>query len=281
MRWIIRLLFLAVLAGLGFYVGWPALSGYQLHAALERKDSQTVGRKIDFPSVRAALLPVVTKEVDAGMDRHLGTLGPLASLVGPALKREYAPRIVEATVNTLITPENVVRMYAEKDDYRTVAESILLEELGKQGGLFGFLTGAGKSGASSGTSLGDRVRLPAGLGGLSESVQGQLGGLSAGNAGSAAVPGIEIPDLKKVLKDMIEKERARRIDGANRESTAHKASPGKDGFSVSNIKHFGFNGPLAMEVGVAKSASAQKSDVLAQMAFSGADWRLTKLLPGL
>lgn len=287
-----RLILLVVLVLLAFYVGWPAWSSYQLHAALERKDAATVGRKIDFPSVRASLEPVVVREVGSGMDRYLGDLGPLASMLGPVLKKEYGPKVVEATLNTLITPENIVKIYAEKDDFRAAAERILMEELNKPGGLFAGILGGGRPG-DGGPSLADRMKLPSGLGGIGggESVQKQIGGgglggligglTGGGNGGGVAggVPGAAMPDMRTILTQMIDKARVSRGAKPVAESTAPKAGSG-EGFGLGNIKRFGFNGPLAMEVGVAAKSGAPRPDILAEMAFRGADWKLTRVLPG-
>ena len=159
-----RLIAVVVVVLLAFYVGWPALSGYQLRAALERKDVAGVERKIDFPAVRTSLEPVVTREVGNGMDRYLKDMGPFANMLSGVLKSQYGPKVVEATLNTLITPENVVRLYAEKDNVEAAAERIIIEELGKPGSPFAalFATSRSTDGASSVT---DKLRLPGGLGG--------------------------------------------------------------------------------------------------------------------
>lgn len=269
-----RLILLAIVLALGFYVGWPAFSGYQLHAALERNDVSMVGRKVDFPSVRKSLEPVVTREVGAGIDRYLGDLGPVANIFGPVLKTQYGPKVVEATINTLITPENIVRLYAEKDNARSAAERIVMEELNKPGGLFAGLFG-GSKGSDGGPSLTDRMKLPGGMGGFGEGLQNQI----AGGAGTGTGGAGQMPDIKTVITKIIEKNRAARGAGPVTEAMAPKA-PASGGFGVSNIKHFGFNGPLAMEVGVAANGAAPKSDVLAEMAFTGSDWKLTCLVPG-
>ena len=280
-----RLILLAVLLILGFYVGWPAFSSYQLGAALERKDTATVARKIDFVSVRKSLEPVVTREVGAGMDRYLGDLGPLANMFGSTLKTQYGPKVVEATLNTLITPEAVVKLYAEKDDFRSAAERLVMDELNKPNGLFAGLFGASKS-SDGGPSMLDKAKIPGNsIGGFSESVQGKLGGLGnlgslAGAATGAGGAGGQMPDIKSVIVKMIEKARAQRGAKPVTETAAPKPSTG-GGFGVANIKRFGFNGPLAMEVGLAANGAAPKADVFAEMGFTGADWKLTRVVPGL
>ena len=52
-------------------------------------------------------------------------------------------------------------------------------------------------------------------------------------------------------------------------------------FGFSNIKNFGFAGPLGLQLGIAKDSSADAPDVTAQYSFTGFDWRLTKLTPNL
>ena len=262
-----RLIAVVVVVLLAFYVGWPALSGYQLRAALERKDVAGVERKIDFPAVRTSLEPVVTREVGNGMDRYLKDMGPFANMLSGVLKSQYGPKVVEATLNTLITPENVVRLYAEKDNVEAAAERIIIEELGKPGSPFAalFATSRSTDGASSVT---DKLRLPGGLGGFGDSIQKELD-----KAGAKAI------DLKPILTKMIEQRQADRAAQAKPEASAAPKNGG-GGFGVANVKSFGFNGPLAMHVGIAKSGAAAKPDVTAEMAFRGTDWKLTRLVPG-
>lgn len=267
-----RLIGLMILLLAAFYVGWPAWSGYQLKAALDRKDVETVGRKIDFPSVRQSLEPVVTREVGAGMDSYLSGLGPIAGMFGPMLKIQYGPKVVEATLATLITPENIVKLYAEKDDARSAAERIVLEELNKPGGVFSGLFGGGKSGEAGAGNVLDKMKLP---GAFSEKLGSVLG-----NAGGSAGTG-QVPDIRTVITTMIEQARAKRGLKPATETVAAKPGASGGGFGVSNIKKFGFNGPLAMEVGVAASGESAKADLLAEMAFKGTDWKLTRLVPGI
>ncbi len=54
---------------------------------------------------------------------------------------------------------------------------------------------------------------------------------------------------------------------------------GKREFSLSNVKSFSLNGPLSFRVGVAKEAGATEADVTAEMSFTGADWKITGLVP--
>jgi hypothetical protein len=57
------------------------------------------------------------------------------------------------------------------------------------------------------------------------------------------------------------------------------AATAKASYGLGNIKSFSFDGPLAMTVAVAKDASAGKPDLTAGMAFTGLDWKVTKVVP--
>ena len=50
-------------------------------------------------------------------------------------------------------------------------------------------------------------------------------------------------------------------------------------YGLGNIKRFGFLGPLAFEVGVAKDASAAGPDVTVEMRFVNGDWRVVGVKP--
>ena len=119
----------------------------------------------------------------------------------------------------------------------------------------------------------DRFNLPFGTAQYGESLKK----LEAA-AGAAGAQG-KIPDVNEVLKAILEKGPTGAEGAGPAESTA-KAPAAPQAFGISNVKHFGFNGPFAMEVGLAKDGTAAKSDVTAEIGFSGGDWKLTKLVAG-
>jgi hypothetical protein len=55
----------------------------------------------------------------------------------------------------------------------------------------------------------------------------------------------------------------------------------KPSYGLSNIKSFGFDGPLGLKLSVAQSPAATKPDVTAVMRFTGLDWKLTDVIPHL
>lgn len=267
-----RLVLLLVVALLGFYVAWPAWSGYQIRQSLEAKDAGKLAGKIDFPSVRKSLEPAVEKEVGTALDGYIASLGPLGQLIPVQVRQQYLRTIVDTAINTLITPQNIIRIYGEKDNVRAAAEKILMEELGKPGGIL--------SGGGAGAGGGDKAG--GGVGGMLDKMRGAGAfGEAAGKAlQGAGVQGAQAPQSGDVIKGVIAKMRA------NRAATRPESAPGKPevggkgGFGLSNIKQFGFNGPLAMQVAVAKDAAAVAPDVTAEMAFQGFDWKVTRLVPG-
>ena len=60
-----------------------------------------------------------------------------------------------------------------------------------------------------------------------------------------------------------------------------QGSSEKISYGLNNIKHFKFINPWSFEVGLAKSPTAKKPDVIAGMSFIDRDWKLSKLVPNL
>ncbi len=242
-----KLLALVVLALLGFYVAWPAYSGYQIANALQTQDAALLARKIDFESVRASLRPVVAGEVDRQFATQAGGAGgPLVE----QLKKDLVPKLVDGTLAAIVTPANILRIYTEGGDIKQSVAKIMAEQMSKSGGLPGMpnLGGSGLGGLSGGGALG-------GLGGL---------------AGAAEKLGI---DPGKMLG-------GRKADApATPSSAPAQVAGGKPSYGISNIKRFGFAGPLGMEIGVSKDAAASAPDLTAGLSFTGFDWKLTSLVP--
>ena len=114
---------------LAFYVGWPMWSAYRIHSALEANDTQTLETKVDFPSVRASLKPVVTSEVDRALERATARSGGIGQILGGAVKQQLGPQLVETILNGFVTPKQVSEIYNRRGDIR----EIVAERMGKRG----------------------------------------------------------------------------------------------------------------------------------------------------
>ena len=112
---------------LAFYVGWPMWSAYRIHSALESNDTETLDRKVDFPSVRASLKPVVSSEVERALDRAAGRGGNLGQILGGVLKQQLGPQLVETILNGFVTSRSVSEIYSRRGDIR----GIVAERVGK------------------------------------------------------------------------------------------------------------------------------------------------------
>lgn len=253
-----RLIALVVVALLGFYVGWPAWTGYQIKSALDAKDAATLERKIDFASVRVGLRPAATQKVGEMFEKMQGQAGPTGALIASQLKGDVIPKIVETSLTTLVTAGNLIRVVNDGASWKESVERILREQVGKLP-LPGI--GGGEGTRAGGLKLPGGVELPGGLGGLADkmglnagkALEG-LGGLGGGKPASAPSPAPA--------------------------PSAGGASPAP-AFGLGNIKRFAFLGPLAFEVGVAKDANATGPDVTAQLAFTGGDWKVVQVVPRL
>jgi hypothetical protein len=249
-----KLVGLIILGLLGFYVGWPAWSGYRISTAVAGKDAATLATKVDFPAVRESMRPVVSvaveRELDAQMKQAGGAFG---NLLGGDLKKQMLPQLVDGVLTTLVTPENVIRIASEGDAAGSVRR-ILAEKMGDIAGKLPVMPGA--SGGSGGLPV---PGLPA-AGGL-----GQLGDLAKqmGVGGRSTVP---TPQQ------------------APQPAPAPAAAGGsvrQTSFGFGNIKGFGFDGPLGFAVSVARDAAQTVPDLTAGMSFTGGDWKITKIVPRL
>jgi hypothetical protein len=244
-----KIIALVVLGLLGFYVAWPAWSGYRMAQALGDGDEALLAAKIDFPSVRESLRPVVTAEVEKNVQKQAGQ--GLGALLTGDFKAQLVPKLVDVVLEKVVTPSNVIRIAKEGGDIAGSVERILMEEMNKAGGIPGLpkLPGSGSGGPA----------LPGGL--------GTLGGLGA--AGSQfGIPGLPGGGQPKAA-----------LPPAAPAPTA--SGDKKSSFGLSNIKSFGLDGPLGYRVAVAKDPAGSKPDLTAGMRFTGFDWKLTTLIPNL
>ncbi|MBX9926056.1 MAG: DUF2939 domain-containing protein [Hyphomicrobiaceae bacterium] len=243
-----RLLTLLLIVGLaGFYVVWPAWSGYQIKAALDAQDAAGLSRKIDFDRVRASMRPAVTAEVEKSLTAVATASGqPAEALV--RLKADAMPKLVDSALNGLVTPESVIRIYRDRADPKAAVAKIVAEKLASPEGfqLLGSIAGAVTPG-----------RADAG------SIIGQLGRM-------AEQSGI---DPGKVLGGLLGKK------GDAAAEAKPVAGGGAAGVGIDNVKSFAMNGLTGYSIGIAKDKSATKPDLVADIAFTGADWKLVGLAP--
>jgi hypothetical protein len=146
MKRLIAVLALALLA-VGFYVVWPLYGAATIRTALETKDRDLLVSKIDFDAVRDSMRPAVTGKVEEIMT-SAGGGGGLAGTFLDQLKKQLAPRIVDATLNDLVKPESLIRLYADGRRLRDSLKELAAESLRKEGpaGMGGSSGGAGDTG---------------------------------------------------------------------------------------------------------------------------------------
>jgi hypothetical protein len=252
-----KLIGLLVLALLGFYIAWPAWSGYQIYSALNNKDSGLLERKVDFPRVRESMRPAVMGEVEKQIDQQLKQAGGgLGAVLGGDLKKQLMPKMMDAVLQTIVTPANVLRIAGEGGDVAGSVRKILEEQMAASGGL----PVMPKLGGTSGTG---GMALPGG--GLSG-----LGGIAT-QMGVPGLPGM--PGLGGNAP-------ANTVPPApNPVAVPAATTAAKTKFGFSNIKSFGFNGPFGFKIAVAKDPAATAPDVTAGMSFSGFDWKVTEVVP--
>lgn len=258
-----RLIALIVLLLLVFYVAWPGWTGYQIAGAIKARDNATLERKIAFPEVRESLRPMAVQRVGEIYDQQLqGQVGPAGAAIVNQIKADVVPKIVDTALTQLVTAPNLIRVVSDGGTLKENAERILKEQIGKIGlpGI-GNISGAAGGGAASGggVPLPGGIKLPGGLAEIAGkmNIPGVPGmGGSVGGGGGTGGGG-----------------------GAGKSAPAAAPAGAPASFGYANVKRFGFLGPLAFEIGVAKDATATVPDVVVEMRFVGGDWRVVGVKP--
>jgi hypothetical protein len=237
--------FAAVLA---FYVLWPMYSGYEIKSSLDTQNVEGLNARVDFASVRTSLRPAVAAKVEKVVTDALRRAGTAGGVLAESLKAQVMPRIVDGVLASLVTPEMMIRIHASGKSLKEALDGMVLERASQTQGLGGFLiVPQDQPGGGGARSKLDEIAGKYGI-----DVGKVLGG---GTAGDAAKP----------------------------ETTA--ALPAKSSekpkYGLGNIKHFSFNGPLGLSVGIARDAAARKPELTADLTFVDGSWKLTGLAPEL
>lgn len=133
-----------VLLLLAFYGVWPIWSTYQIYSAVKTKDAATLGRKIDFPTVRVSLRDAATKKIAELYDRPQSQLSSSPVLIA-RIKHDAALRIVDAALENLVTADNLIRITSEGGQLREGVERMLRDQIIGGGDISGRV-GAASSG---------------------------------------------------------------------------------------------------------------------------------------
>lgn len=275
-----RFLLLVVLLLVGFYVAWPAFSGYRIYQSLQNSDPALLAAKIDFPSVRSSMRGPVLGQVNTRIESVLKDMGPATQLLGRQIPRDNIEKIIDGALETVVSPEQIAEIYGKGGDLNAAIKDAVLNEINKMGGLLAVLKldkllgqsdqgpeGKANQEQGGGETIGG-FKIPGGLGGLlkNKQVQEAIGG----------VAGKIVLDPEKLAGKLFPSRTGEERRGGDR-----GAAGGKTSYGLDNIQSFGFSGPLAMHVGVARSGAASKPEVTTEMAFQNYDWRITKLTPNL
>lgn len=265
-----RLILLIVFLVIGFYVVWPAFTGYRIYQGLEGNDPGILAAKIDFPSVRQSMRGPVLAQVNTRIESVMKDLGPATQLVGGQIPHDNIEKIIDGALATVVEPKRIAEIYANGGDINAAIKGAVLEEIDKMGGLVKVLKldklltqGDEGEGSSTGASIGG-IKIPGGLGKLlkSREVSEAIGNI----AGKIAL------DPGKM---------AGKLFPPSGGSTGAAKPKDKPAYGFDNVKSFAFPSATAMQVGVARSPTAADPEVTAELAFRNYDWRVTKLIPNL
>ena len=130
-----RFILLVLLAAVGFYVAWPAYTGYRIHRALEAGNQPALEATIDFPSVRQSMRGPVIRQVDRRIEAVMRDLGPATKSIADQIPRAKIEQVIDGALATVVTPPQVIDIYAKGGNYNAAIKEAIMAEIDKIGGL--------------------------------------------------------------------------------------------------------------------------------------------------
>ncbi len=243
-----KIVLFAIILAAGFYMAWPAYSLYQIADGVKVKDESKLQNKIAWQSVRASLREPVTKRVKKEIGNQTKSQGVEGVLMGQ-LAGEFAPQLVEKILDAYVTPKGIIMLANQGGNINTA-------DLG----IGGLVQNLSKNNAGNKDDNGS--------GGLLGGILDKANEIAGKIPGGKELVGNALGTYGKDLSKNIEKNSAKK-----------SGSSAKTKYGLNNIKSITFNGPLNFEVGLAKSPTAKKADVIAGMSFVDMDWKLSKIVP--
>jgi hypothetical protein len=195
----------------------------------------------------------VTTKVEKVLGETLRNAGPARATLTEDLKARLVPRVVDAVLAGLVTPDMLIRVHERGGNLKEAIDSIVAERALTTDGLGGLISGLQ---VGDGVEAGDNVELGS-LKQIAEKLGVDPGAALGGLFGKKAEAPPSPPPTPVELK---------------------MSAPR---YGLENIKHFGVTGPLGVSVGVARDPRARKPDLTAEMGFIDGDWKLTGLVPNI
>lgn len=237
-----RLLLIILFGLIAFYIAWPAVSAWQIHGAIEGNDPATLANKVDFPGVRESMRPAVEGAVSDKIEDIKKSGDATTAVVVGLLQGGMLSKLTSVVLESIVTPENMIRLVGEKGTLPEKIERIIQEQLGQLGAL----GGAGSAGG----------------GGAPVTEGNKIGGV----------------DIGKVVKSLTPPTAEQNAAVQPAQGGQSREVPA---IGLSNIKSFAFAGPLAFDIGVARDPGAAVADLTARMEFKDFDWKLSRVVPHL
>jgi len=168
--------------------------------------------------------------------------GPTSPVLAERLKREAVDRLVGNALENLVTPYSLLLLVSEGGPLKAGVERLLRDQMG-------------------------RADAPKKVGPVTTLAPGQ-----AGTKSGAGSPTPAAPKRGPVV---------RTISSEDAKSGSASESASEPGYGLGNVKSFSVLGPFRYEIGLAKDRKAPTADVLAELSFTGLDWKITAVKPVL
>lgn len=168
--------------------------------------------------------------------------GPTSPVLAERLKREAVERLVGNALENVVTPYSLLLLVSEGGPLKTGVERLLRDQMG-------------------------RADAPKKVGPVTTLAPGQ-----AGTKSGAGSPTPAAPKRGPVV---------RTIASEDSKSGSASESASGPGYGLGNVKSLSVLGPFRYEIGLAKDRKASAADVLAELSFTGLDWKITAVKPVL
>lgn len=107
---------LLALVLVGFYGAWPAWTASRIRHAIEGSDPAALEGMIDFTRVRERARLLAAAEVERSLERLKNDAGPIGAAIADQLKQGLGGRLVDAAIDSILTPSNVITMVRQGKD---------------------------------------------------------------------------------------------------------------------------------------------------------------------
>ena len=145
-----KFLALVIVLLLGFYLAWPAYSGWRINSALKSKSPDVLAKLIDFRSVRRSMRKPVMRQVNTRMESVMKDLGAATGIVGAQIPPERVKKIVNGALRDVVNPNSMIDIHSKGGDVTGAIKRAVMKQINDLGGILALFKGQEQAASSEG-----------------------------------------------------------------------------------------------------------------------------------